>query len=465
MRTHLLTLLTSMVFACGQSLAFGAQLADGLDPTRPTVPVVQTVGCVAMEGGSWFLTRATDPEQTEAPFASDAELEGARGASLGSHRFHLIGVADFLDTEGLLALHQRAEFTAEESVNATGQLVEGHKVVVKGLHITSVDPPRLNLTSVIGLADTCSGADAEDVAITAQAEDVTITDWRGVSVAVTEGSVDSNGVKIVYHTVGEGPLVIFVHSITGPWFQFANQIVMLSENYRVVAMSTRGTNKSDKPVGVEHYLSARISDDINAIIDHFDEDKTILIGQDSGGLHIWHFAYTHPERTDGLISLGSVHPDGLMRELMNNPDQQQANGFQRGMMENPEAGTSFGERLRGRPADPNDPLGQLRHEANQRTDPESIVGFYKANWPATPVTMETVGFGHKIGEFPPVTAPTLFLYGKDSGAFLNPTLNNMWELVDGPLAIQVLPGVGHNPHTEAPEIVTRRIVQWLETGQ
>ena len=39
--------------------------------------------------------------------------------------------------------------------------------------------------------------------------DVTITDWRGVSVTVTEGWVDSNGVKVVYHTVGEGPLVIF----------------------------------------------------------------------------------------------------------------------------------------------------------------------------------------------------------------------------------------------------------------
>ena len=37
-----------------------------------------------------------------------------------------------------------------------------------------------------------------------EANEVTITDWRGASVNVTEGSVDSDGVKIVYHTVGEG---------------------------------------------------------------------------------------------------------------------------------------------------------------------------------------------------------------------------------------------------------------------
>ncbi len=64
--------------------------------------------------------------------------------------------------------------------------------------------------------------------------DVTISDWRGASVTATEGSVDSNGVKIVYHT---------------------------------------------------------------------------------GDLHAWYFAMTHPERTERLISLGSIHPAGLIREL------------------------------------------------------------------------------------------------------------------------------------------------------
>ena len=152
-RMKLIAVVTPLVITCGASLDVDAQVPD---PTKPTVPLVMAVGCVEMDAGSWFLTRATDPEETEAPFASEAELEGARGASLGSHRFHLVGVADFLDTEGLLALHQRAEFTAQESVNSTGQLAEGHKVAVKGLHITSVDPHRLNLTSVISLANTCS---------------------------------------------------------------------------------------------------------------------------------------------------------------------------------------------------------------------------------------------------------------------------------------------------------------------
>ena len=107
------------------------------------------------------------------------------------------------------------------------------------------------------------------------AANVTIRDWRGASLSVEEGSVDSGGVRVVYHSAGEGPLVIFVHSITGPWFDWRHQMVALSGQYRVVAMSTRGTDKSDNPEGVEHYTMAKISGDIEAIIKHFGEERAI----------------------------------------------------------------------------------------------------------------------------------------------------------------------------------------------
>ena len=293
---------------------------------------------------------------------------------------------------------------------------------------------------------------------------VTIRDWRGASVAVEEGAVDNDGVRVVYHTAGEGPLVIFVHSITGPWFDFRHQMVALSEHYRVVAMSTRGTDKSDKPEGVEQYAMAKISSDINAIVEHFGEEKAILVGQDSGGFYAWHFAMTHPERTSRLISLGTIHPAGLLRELVDNPDQQKASTFQRGMQENPNAGTEFGARMRNAPARPGDSpeLAALRKEAYGRLYAESIVNFYKANWPRPPFSMETEGFGFRIGEFPPVEVPTLLIYGEESGPFKPETLNDIWRWVEGSLTLDVLPGVGHGPHTEVPEIVTPRILEWLD---
>ena len=296
---------------------------------------------------------------------------------------------------------------------------------------------------------------------------VTLTDWMERSATFEKGEVDSDGVEIAYYAAGDGPLVIFVHSITGPWFDFRHQMVALAEGYRVVSMSTRGTDESGKPEGVEHYASARIADDIEAIIDHFGEERATVVGQDSGGLHAWHFAMTRPERTERLISLGSVHPAGLIRELVDNPDQQRASTFQRNMQENPEAGAQFGARIRSGGARPGDTpeLARLRAEAYERLYAESIVNFYKANWPYSPVTAETEGFGFTMDAFPPVQAPTLFIYGKDSGPFLNETLNDLWGRVEGELTIHVLPGVGHGPHNQVPEFVTPRILEWLDTGR
>ena len=129
--------------------------AQQTDLTDPTVRIIQTIGCATVEGTTWFITNATDPAETEAPFTSDAEVEDAQNAFLGSNRFQLIGVAEFLDVEGLLDQFQRSDFTARESVNASGQLVAGHKVAVKGLFIEDDDPKRINLTSVISLAESC----------------------------------------------------------------------------------------------------------------------------------------------------------------------------------------------------------------------------------------------------------------------------------------------------------------------
>ena len=153
MGSKLLAALSAVVIACGASLVAAAQEPE---EDSPTVPLVKSVGCVEKDGDAWFLTRATEPEVTEYPFPSAAELEDAGSAALGSSRLQLVGVTDFLDVNGLLASFDRAEHTARESANATGTIAEGRKLAVKGLYITSVEPHRVNLTSAMAIADTCN---------------------------------------------------------------------------------------------------------------------------------------------------------------------------------------------------------------------------------------------------------------------------------------------------------------------
>lgn len=138
-----------------------SQRGRGASGEKPKSEIVQTVGCAEQKGapsgeaGSWWLTRAAEPRTATPGIFNSTQVETARSAPLGGGVFQLVGVADFLDTEGLLRSGQRQEFTTPGNANATGQLRQGRRILVKGMLIASTDPKRINLLSVIALSDTC----------------------------------------------------------------------------------------------------------------------------------------------------------------------------------------------------------------------------------------------------------------------------------------------------------------------
>ncbi|MBM64223.1 MAG: hypothetical protein CL484_14840 [Acidobacteria bacterium] len=126
--------------------------------TEPQVQLVQSVGCVERIGPepTWWLSSAVEPSEARPGLFNESEISDiADEMVLGSQRFQLIGVADFLDVEGLLASAQRELFTTPEQANATGELRPGRTVVVKGLLIEGDEVRLINLMAVVGLSDTC----------------------------------------------------------------------------------------------------------------------------------------------------------------------------------------------------------------------------------------------------------------------------------------------------------------------
>jgi hypothetical protein len=141
---------------CGAAM-LSAQRGRGASGDKPKVDIVQTVGCAERKAGNpdtWWLNRAADPRASAPGMFNTTQVGEAKAATLGANVFQLVGVADFLDADGLLASGRRKEFTTRETANATGQLRPGHKVLVKGLLIEG-DPKRINLMSVVGVGDTC----------------------------------------------------------------------------------------------------------------------------------------------------------------------------------------------------------------------------------------------------------------------------------------------------------------------
>jgi hypothetical protein len=140
--------------------SLGAQAApQSAAKPKPKVDVVQTVGCVERRGGpqpTWWLTRAATPTVSRVGVFNTLQVEEARKtATLGTREFELVGIAEFLDAEGLLRSGDRAAFTTPDQVNATGELRAGRTALVKGLLIEAGAQSRLNLLAVVGMAETC----------------------------------------------------------------------------------------------------------------------------------------------------------------------------------------------------------------------------------------------------------------------------------------------------------------------
>jgi pimeloyl-ACP methyl ester carboxylesterase len=292
-----------------------------------------------------------------------------------------------------------------------------------------------------------------------------ISDWSGASVSLEEGDVVSDGVRIHYHTAGEGPLLVLIHGIGGFWFDWRHQIPSLAKEYKVVAMTQRGFDRSDQPAGVEHYTAAKIAGDINALIEHFGRDKATIMAYDSGGFHAWYFAMHYPERTERLVAIGSYHPATLVREYATNPVQQKAGQYSRAFQEQPDAAANIAKRMR----DPDAPLRpgetpelqKMRLEAAGRSSFDAMMNFYKANWPRAPYSLDMPVLGGRIGDYPKVKAPTLVVYGREDVPLVVSGLNDLWHWVDNELTLLVVPGAGHGPHVELPAFVTPRIMDWL----
>jgi hypothetical protein len=126
---------------------------------KPKVDVVQTVGCAEHRDGTpgtWWLARAADAATAQPGIFNTTQIDAAKARPAGANTFQLVGVADFLDTEGLLNSGQRREFTTPETANATGELRAGARVLVKGMLVVDGEAKRINLLAVIRLADSCN---------------------------------------------------------------------------------------------------------------------------------------------------------------------------------------------------------------------------------------------------------------------------------------------------------------------
>lgn len=269
--------------------------------------------------------------------------------------------------------------------------------------------------------------------------------------------VDSDGVRIHYAAMGQGPLLVLLHGFPDHWLGWWQVMADLCADYRVVALDLRGYHLSDAPPDPQAYLPTKLVADVAAVVEREGVSKATLLGHDWGGFIAWHAAMQAQPWLERLVVLNMPHPWAIARELSNNPQQRVASDYVRAFRQ-PQSHLQLP--MSGLGAWIKDPAFKRRHDqAMAISTLETMLHYYRVNWPAEPYFMP--------GDMPPkVRVPTLLIHGLADPYALPAGLNDVWQWVDNELSIQTIPDASHFIQHDNAQQVVRIVRTWLhqQTG-
>ncbi len=106
---------------------------------------------------------------------------------------------------------------------------------------------------------------------------------------------------------GHGAPLLFVHGYGHNAHLWDALVSDLVDRYRVLALDNRGHGGSDSDPEFR-YHNAAVARDVEAVIDHLQLEKVVLVGHSQGGHACLRFAGRHPERMSRLV-LADAGPD------------------------------------------------------------------------------------------------------------------------------------------------------------
>lgn len=120
----------------------------------------------------------------------------------------------------------------------------------------------------------------------------------------------SGSISIAYQTLGDGPVDValifgWISNIERVWEEprFARFLSRLASFSRLILFDKRGTGLSDRPTDTPT-LEERM-EDLHAVLDAVESESAFVMGYSEGGPMCALFAATYPERTRGLVMMGS----------------------------------------------------------------------------------------------------------------------------------------------------------------
>lgn len=283
---------------------------------------------------------------------------------------------------------------------------------------------------------------------------------------MTTERVKAGDIRLSVTLEGDGDPVILLHGFPELAYSWRHQIPALAAaGYRAIAPDLRGYGASDRPSRVEDYGIQALAGDVVALMDALGLARAHVVGHDWGGSLAWVAATLHPDRVASLVILNSPHPVASA-EARNEDPEQRAKSWYMLLFQFPGVAEAW--------LSSND-FHNLREMVFRNAAPGTLgaedeavfvdafakegaltaaLNYYRANMPAA-------AWLRPPPQLPPVTVPTMVVWGEADTYLGLGLLERSITKVAGPLRVERLPGVSHWVQQEAPDRVNALLVDWL----
>ncbi|MGY2733697.1 alpha/beta fold hydrolase [Sphingomonas sp. UYP23] len=279
------------------------------------------------------------------------------------------------------------------------------------------------------------------------------------------------GVELDVATAGspEHPPILLLHGFPESHRTWRHVIPQLATDHFVIAPDQRGFARSSKPAEISDYTPDKMVADLLALADHYALTTFTLVGHDWGGAIAWMAALQNPKRITRLVIVNAPHPFVFQRTLFDDRAQREASQYITAFR-NPGFETYI------------DSIGLsnffdnsfLRHTDFARIADEkpvyldqwsqpgamtAMLNWYRASPILVPAMDETPPRPAFLdGAFPPVTQPTLVVWGLGDAALLPSQLEGLETLVPDLTVVKV--DAGHFVPWENPDAIVAAIKEW-----
>jgi non-heme chloroperoxidase len=254
-----------------------------------------------------------------------------------------------------------------------------------------------------------------------------------------------NWVKLPYAELGDasGVPLVLLHGYADSWHSFELLLPHLPEWIRTFALTQRGHGDASRPGA--GYRPRDSAADLAAFMDALHLGAAIIAGGSSGGFVARRFAMDHPERTLGLVLIGSPATlqgkpgvrelwDSTVSKLEDPIDPAFIREFQESTLTQP-VPTAFLEEV-----------VQESLKVPARVWKATLEGLMEEDFP---------------GELDRIQAPTLIIWGDQDAIVPRSDQEALLEAIAGS-RLEVCPGAGHALYWEQPERVASGLVAFVK---